>query len=140
MNLFQSGDFTLHSGDKSDWKIECNAFTKDDWQTIANMIRKRYHGFKSIVGVPRGGLPLANLLQDHLNPDSRHHLIVDDVYTTGNSMEKQRDEILLKEEWILPTERVHERVHGIVVFARRGIQRDHSWIIPIFQTTYDFQE
>jgi len=35
MNLFQFGDFSLHSGSKSKWKIECDALTDEDVEALA---------------------------------------------------------------------------------------------------------
>ena len=57
-----SGDFTLNSGAKSKWKIECDAFTDADWQGLAQLIAESTAPFHEVVGVPRGGLKLAAAL------------------------------------------------------------------------------
>lgn len=88
-NLFQIGDFSLHSGSKSKWKIECDALTSGDWETLALMIAERAKPFGAVLGVPRGGLALATALLPYVDDRRvpRHPtLIVDDVLTTGNSV------------------------------------------------------
>ena len=120
MSLFQLGDFTLASGQATNWKIECDALTDDDWQALAFLI-SRQHSFGNVIGVPRGGLKLAGYLWRYVSPNARSCLIVDDVYTTGGSMHKLRD--------TLPP----DRYFGAVVFARAPIPRKHNWIKPLFQ-------
>lgn len=60
--LFQRGDFTLHGGAKSTYKIDCDAFSESDWSSIASMIVNRIGPFSVVVGVPRGGLKLEQML------------------------------------------------------------------------------
>lgn len=35
MNLFKNGNFTLHSGAQSNYKIDCDALTDKDLETLA---------------------------------------------------------------------------------------------------------
>ena len=42
MNIFQTGLYTLHSGEESNFKIECDNLTDDDLETIAALIGKRF--------------------------------------------------------------------------------------------------
>lgn len=121
MSLFKLGEFTLHSGDKSYWKIDCDAFTNEDWDTIARMIYENVGRFKKVIGVPRGGLKLAKSLQLYCFPNPENPvLIVDDVLTTGNSMETMR--LSIKQDCI-----------GAVVFARGKYP---SWITPLFVANF----
>jgi orotate phosphoribosyltransferase len=121
--LFQLGDFTLHSGAKSDWKIECNSLTQDDLECLAEMVCQMVGRFSSIEGVPTGGLKLASILASKVCSDGPH-LIVDDVLTTGGSM---------WEAWypnVLPAEKHPQGIVGAVVFARG---RCPFWVKPLFQ-------
>lgn len=59
MNLFQLGDFVLNSGEKSNWKIECDALGVNDWRVLAEMLRQLIGPFSSVEGVPSGGLEMA---------------------------------------------------------------------------------
>ena len=38
MTLLQEGNFTLASGKTSEFKIECDALTQEDWSTAAHEI------------------------------------------------------------------------------------------------------
>lgn len=110
MALFQSGNFTLHSGKQSDYKIDCDALYDADWQTIARMVAKLVRPFKSVEGIPRGGLRLAHYLTPLCLPDAEDHLVVDDVLTTGTSINKAMTDYLLYNPGSV--------VVGAVVFAR----------------------
>ncbi len=105
MTLFQQGAFNLHSGESSKWKIECDALTLKDWRTLALMIVEHAEPFRAVVGVPRGGLPLAKALQPFAT--SGPVLIVDDVLTTGNSILK-----------VMHAHNLGEPLQAWVVFAR----------------------
>lgn len=86
MPLFERGDFTLASGVKSPWKIECDALTLDDWGTLALMLAERLPPFSVVYAVPDGGLLLAEALDDYASEGPA--LVVDDVWTTGGSMQR----------------------------------------------------
>ncbi len=129
-NLFQLGDFTLNSGAKSKWKLEADALTDEDIQTLAEMIRQLVGPFRSVEGVPRGGIRLAEALAKYTGLDGAH-LIVDDVLTTGGSMDRTR--LTYNEthpEYQLKQYGVYGNVKGAVVFARGQCP---SWIKSIFQ-------
>lgn len=140
-NLFQRGEFVLNSGARSGWKLECDALTDDDWEALAYMIWQVVGQFKTVEGVPRGGLKLADRLDQYRCRDPRYpdqvvsgwdrlpHLIVDDVLTTGGSMmrlwQKHRDALppgtmIEPGNWVI----------GAVVFAR-GLPP--PWVTPLFQ-------
>ena len=114
-NLFQFGDFTLHSGSKSQYKIECDALTENDLKALAVMLVERLPPFGAVKGVPRGGLPIAEALRPYVTDGPC--LIVDDVWTTGNSMRAFRAEMLCAS-------------FGAVLFARNQVE---SWVAALFQ-------
>ena len=64
MHLFETGEFKLSSGKKSDWKIECDALVPSDWDTLALIVSKAYK-FNRVVGIPEGGLPFAEALEPY---------------------------------------------------------------------------
>jgi len=113
--LFNFGNFTLHSGERSTFKIDCDALTDADWNGLAWMIHVRFPSFSEVEGVPSGGIPLADKLAQFRSANSQRLLIVDDVLTTGASMEEQR---------------AGRDAIGVVVFARGECP---SWVTPIFQ-------
>ena len=110
--LFQSGSFALHSGGLSNWKIDCDALSDADIETLALMIAEEVGDFGTVEGVPSGGLRLSRVLAVHVSEGPL--LIVDDVLTTGESMEEQRAD--------------REAV-GAVIFARGMCP---SWVTPLF--------
>jgi hypothetical protein len=128
MDLFQLGDFTLNSGAKSRWKLECDALTPGDIEALAEMVRQMVGAFSSVEGVPRGGLRLAEALKPFAGI-SGPHLIVDDVLTTGGSMERTRDAYWLRKYGPGSAVKVGDPV-GTVIFARG--QR-LPWVSALFQ-------
>lgn len=120
MNLFTKQNITLHSGKQSDFKIECDALTDEDWECLAYLVSKKIQ-FKAVFGVPKGGVKLADKLQQYATRDYLLPILIcDDVLTTGNSMEKFR------------IEKGESNVMGVVIFARGQCP---SWITPIFKMT-----
>lgn len=118
MNLFQEGAFEARSG-VLPWKVECDELTAADWAWAAARVAERYW-IRYIHVVPRGGLKFARALSQYQDRAGEHTLIVDDVLTTGDSMEKARRQCTLKGFPCV----------GIVMFARI---RPASWIEPIWQ-------
>lgn len=126
MGLFQLGDFKLHSGSKSRWKIDCDALTDEDIEALALMITEIVHPFGSVEGVPTGGLRLAKALEKYIPSTNRQnvHLIVDDVLTTGRSIE----EVAESHKGLGPAGR--PAILGAVIFARGKCPQ---WVTPLFQ-------
>lgn len=127
MTLFQWGKFTSHSGSPLDWKAECDALTDDDWDCLARLVADRAGAFGSAVGVPKGGLKFAEALNRHRTQGANLVLIVDDVLTTGKSMDAERAN--------LPNDVVCQ---GIVLFSRVNIIP--YWITPIFRLCWPFED
>ena len=99
MDLFQKVDFKSSAGLDLTWKIECDAISDDEWECIATMIMERAKPFRSAIGVPTGGIKLAEMLNEYgtgsyLDPVC----IVDDVLTTGKSMEEYKVRAIKDEE------------------------------------------
>lgn len=108
--LFQLGEFNLHSGAKSSYKIDCNSLNHDDIVAICDWIKKIVPSYRMVVGIPNGGIPFEIQLKSFTDPSSDTILIVDDVLTTGKSMEKKR--------YDLHGEFPSMKKVGVVAFAR----------------------
>lgn len=111
-SLFQlTAPFTMHGGGTSYWKIECDHLSDGDIEWFAKAITNACSPFGAVVGIPRGGLRLAEALQGSCLTGHRTLLIVDDVFTTGTSMveycEKYKDQ--------------YENIIGAVMFNRSGM-------------------
>lgn len=85
MNLFQYGNFVSHAGKDLKWKIECDALSDSDWDCLAQIVADRTQ-FGSVYGIPRGGVKFQKALEKYIKPGHPLRLVVDDVYTTGKSM------------------------------------------------------
>lgn len=84
MNLFNIGKFTLSSGLASDFKIDCDLLTEEDVESLAYLISKKY-SFSEVYGIPTGGTRLEEALEKYKTTGPI--LLVDDVYTTGKSLQ-----------------------------------------------------
>lgn len=113
--LFVQSAFTSHAGLPLLWKIEADALSPDDWRAIASFVGPSL-AFRSVQGIPRGGLAFAEALEPYAS-DEGGVLLVDDVLTTGGSMEEARSKIV-------------GEVRGVVLFSRSTSCPD--WIMPVF--------
>lgn len=120
LNLFQTGFFKLSSGVASDFKIDCDALSDEDINTIALQLVRRLPMYAEVEGIPSGGLRLAEAMSKYTVPFQpirvQPLLIVDDVFTSGRSMELKRD--------------YRVGVIGAVIFARNPTP---AWITPLFR-------
>ena len=120
-HLFVEEDFIGHSGDELHWKIECDAITSSEWKCIARMIFEiEKKPFQAAIGIPRGGVELGRWLNEYSTQNAEHpYLIIDDVLTTGGSMDEFREKNFKEKESF-----------GWVVFARKQPQ---PWVNALFQ-------
>ena len=125
MGIFQQYNFTSHSGLSLDWKIECNELDNEDYRTLAHLVAKKYKFYEAI-GIPHGGEPFAMALNEYIREESDNLLIVDDILTTGKSMEEMRSHAFVRASWITEV----SNIQGIVIFSR--IKDVPKWIQPIF--------
>lgn len=121
MNLFQVGDFTLHSGQRSEWKIDCDALTDADWEGLARIASEILSPFRFVEGIPRGGMKFARALYPYRSREMGGLLLADDVLTSGESMEQAR------------TFRGYPEAEtaGVAAFARGPVP---NWVTPLFLT------
>lgn len=135
--LFKKTDFLMHSGGLAHYKIECDALVDEDIETLAWIISQKTRqvtgedrtGIRDVYGVPSGGVRLANALQKYRDRFGSIRLIVDDVLTTGQSMENAKSMLGWTDAF------------GVVIFARHYCP---SWVYPVFSMQFfntrdDFQ-
>lgn len=124
MSLFNVGWFRLHSSKWSDFKIDCDALSPQDLHAAAAwMSRNVLLPFGKVKGIPRGGVALAHEFESFIDKDAERILIVDDVSTTGASMEMAKIGLAIHNR---------EIVIGAVLFWR-GEQAPPAWISPLFR-------
>jgi orotate phosphoribosyltransferase-like protein len=126
MSLLVNNSFKSHSGLDLDFKIDCDALTDFDLETLASIVSKKY-SFSDVFGIPMGGLRFAAALDKYCTKNSFDVLVVDDVMTTGNSF---RD---FKNEWFLDD----DNVIGITIFSR-GYKNTPEWVNSIFTLNSNF--
>jgi hypothetical protein len=129
MNIFQQVDFKSHAGLDLSWKIECDGVSKKEWKCLAEMIMDyEKRPFQSAIGIPRGGVLLGALLNQYSTQKlGDPYLIVDDVLTTGGSMEDFRTQYFRNRE-------SKSGSFGWVVFAR-GFPP--QWCKALFQMPFN---
>jgi hypothetical protein len=112
--LFVQKEFISHSGLSLTWKIDCDALANTDIEVCAWLIAQHV-AFCEVLGIPKGGMRLAETLKKYKTKSSTI-LLVDDVFTTGKSMEEAR-------------KKINNDCRGAVIFAR---QQTPAWILPLF--------
>jgi hypothetical protein len=122
--LFQEGEFALHSGSKSKFKIDCDHLTYYDLRALAGLAFDLLPPFGEVVGIPTGGTKFAEALVSYGKPEVANapRLLVDDVMTTGSSM----------------IENYRPGDIGLVIFSRTLTYP--AWIRSIFTLTLDVNE
>lgn len=115
MHLFERKAFKMPSGGVARYTIQSKALSDEDIATLAWLISQK-GDIRDVYGVTEGGKRLAAALEEYRS-DHGVRLIVDDVLTTGASMEAAR----VKKGW-------HDAV-GVVIFARGPCP---NWVLPIF--------
>ena len=123
MSLFQKVDFKSHSGLNLSWKIECDEISKKEWKCLAEMIMDyEKRPFQAALGIPRGGIILGTYLNEYSTQNIEDpYLIVDDVLTTGGSMDDFVNSYFRNRK---------PNYFGWVVFARNKPQH---WVKALFQ-------
>lgn len=100
--LFEFGWFDAHSGFQLPWKIDCDAWTDESLRGVAKMLKWKF-AFDEVFAVPSleglgrnpAGPRLARILREEHAPDHGYPpLIVDDVLTTGRSIEEMRASVM----------------------------------------------
>jgi hypothetical protein len=122
--LFQQVKFVMHSGGIGHWKIECDALSDGEIECLALMLAEVLPPFGSVYGIPRGGARIARALERYAATGPV--LIVDDVLTTGHSMEGARQGIAAR------SGALDSSSLGAVLFARGPCP---GWITPLFRMT-----
>ena len=107
-NLFDIGHYVLASGLNSEFKIDCDALNFKELRSLVFLARKILPPFGEVHGVPTGGERLARELEPFKDPESSRILVVDDVWTTGGSMQRFCEEGFSE----------YADLIGLVLFAR----------------------
>lgn len=129
MPLFNTGVFTLHSGERSEYKIDCDALSDEDIKTLAYLARHFYlppYGY--VASVPTGGLRLGAEMAQWADPDrSDTLLVVDDVLTTGQSITETLKEFLSI---------AYRPYMGLVIFDRSSEGEKPLWVRALFTVNF----
>lgn len=122
MSLFKMEKFTSHAGLELDWKVECDALDAGDWLVLASIVATGVGPFGTVIGIPEGGMALLDALLRHRSRSVGDSiLVVDDVLTTGQSMEATRQRLSGAAQ--------RRDIKGAVAFARG---RCPDWIYPVW--------
>lgn len=125
--LLRAGEFRLHSGAATDFKIDCDALTDEDLDAAAAQLARRVGRFRRAFGVPTGGDRIAAALAPYATGDTLDPLlIVDDVATTGASLMHHLGVLAATGEDVAAA-------RAAVIFDRMPVT--HPWIIALFRLT-----
>lgn len=80
----------LNSGRWSSYKIECDHLSDAEVQAACALLAEVLPPFGWVSGVPTGGDRLAEAMKPFASDDRGPLLIIDDVWTTGGSVERHR--------------------------------------------------
>ena len=132
--LFESGDFISHAGLPLKWKLECDAIRPTEWKALAKMVMDyQERPFYKAVGIPRGGIPFADAMNEYASGNPNDQIMVcDDVFTTGTSMRE-----FIKEtfpEWTAG------QGFRWVVFARQPCNEHPNHVRALFTMPKPIQE
>lgn len=131
MSLLRWGKIQLHSGGESWWSLDCDDLSDSELAVCAKMISLKNGPFAQAVEPSSHHGSAAPRLASILNQVyATHHIgdgliAVDDVLTTGASLEELRKELQRQ----YPNA---DAVRGYVIFARGDCP---DWITPIFRLT-----
>ena len=121
MTLFKHGEFVSHSGLTLPFKIDCDALSNESVECIAEYVASKVD-FGFVEGIPRGGIRLADALEKYAVWEAPFNiLIVDDVLTTGTSVERAKAD--------QPPQVHPDDVIGFVIFART---KPPDWVHAMF--------
>lgn len=125
--MFKDKKFISRSGKRLKFKIECDSLAFEDIRVFTKIITGNFT-YKSVDMPETGCSPLQllkHVLELKTSKDGEFDvLIIDDVFTTGNSMEdvKKRHK--------------GKNIIGVVLFSRGKCPK---WITPIFELNDFFQ-
>jgi hypothetical protein len=134
VDFLKHGEFRSHSGITLRFKIECDALSDATWECFAKEIAratKSMGGIKEVHGIPSGGTKLANALGGYATEGGRIVAVVDDVLTTGRSMEEKKKKLI--EDGVEPGD-----IYGFVLVRRS--QDWTNWIYPFFYVSSMFKD
>jgi hypothetical protein len=117
MSLFNKPKGILNSPNITDFTIECDALTDEDYKCLAQIIGRKLQ-FKKVVAASGGGLKLEKALEKCcVEDDTYATLICGDVLTTGETMNNMKENLN------------DPNVIGVVIFA---VGKCPEWVMPIF--------
>lgn len=131
-SIFQRGDFLLNSGVHSGWKLELDEATDAEMSVFAYMAMQtaRIPLFGSVCPVPKGkseslidnAQRIADAMLPYVVPGINSTLIVDDVYTTGGSINQAR----------LDYNAQHPSIGNTIGFVLWARNPPPSWVRALF--------
>ena len=126
--MISCGNYKLSSGIYSDFKIFCDDFSDENWDSLAKIANTMIEfEFCEVYGIPSGGVRLANNIKKYcVDPEiSDLVLIVDDVCTTGKSFLEAKE--LFPKRW-----------HYCLCVFDRG-NHAYNWVNSIFKLNSDLR-